>query len=62
MIQSFMKWYGEPVDDVKIKVPKTRPPYIEDSDVEKVECQVSKQRYTPADIRSAPSDDKCFSF
>ena len=35
-IKSFMKWYGEPMDDFGIKVPKTLPPYTEDSDVDKV--------------------------
>ena len=29
MIRGFMKWYGEPIDDVKIKVPKTLPSYTE---------------------------------
>jgi len=35
-IKSFMKWYGEPMDDFKVRVPKTIPPYTEDSDVDKV--------------------------
>jgi integrase/recombinase XerD len=36
MIKAFMKWYGEPIDDFKVKVPKTLPPYTEDSDIEKL--------------------------
>jgi integrase len=44
MIRSFMKWYGELIDDVKIKVPKTLPPYTEDSDVEKVLAVIPKKR------------------
>jgi len=44
MVRSFMKWYGEPIDDVKIKVPKTLPPYTEDSDIEKILALVSDKR------------------
>ncbi len=36
MIKAFMKWYGEPLDDVKVRVPKSLPAYTEDSDVEKL--------------------------
>jgi integrase len=36
MIKGFMKWYGEPLVDVNIKVPKTLPPYTEDVDIEKL--------------------------
>jgi len=35
-IKSFMKWYGEPMDDFRIKVPRSLPPYTEDSDVAKL--------------------------
>jgi integrase/recombinase XerD len=44
MIRGFMKWYGEPIDDVKIKVPKTLPPYTEDSDIEKLLVVIPKKR------------------
>ena len=36
MIRVFMKWYGEPMDDFKVKVPKTLPPYTEDSEIERL--------------------------
>jgi hypothetical protein len=36
MIKGFMKWYGEPLVDVNIKVPKTLPLYTEDVDIEKL--------------------------
>lgn len=36
MIRVFMKWYGEPMDDFRVKVPKNIPPYTEDSDIEKL--------------------------
>lgn len=36
MIRVFIKWYGEPMDDFRVKVPKTLPPYTEDSEVEKL--------------------------
>lgn len=44
MIKAFMKWYGEPIDDVKIKVPKTLPPYTEDADIEKLLAVIPKKR------------------
>ena len=36
MIKSFMRWYGQPIDEVKVRVPKPLPPYIEDAVVEKL--------------------------
>ena len=27
MVRVFMKWYGEPMDDFKVEVPKALPPY-----------------------------------
>jgi len=33
MLRMFMKWYGEPMDDLKVKIPKTLPPYTEDSEI-----------------------------
>jgi integrase/recombinase XerD len=35
-IKSFMKWCGEPMDNFKVKVPKTLPPYTDNSDIEKL--------------------------
>jgi site-specific recombinase XerD len=36
MIRVFMKWYGEPLNDLIVKVPKSLPSYTKDSDVEKL--------------------------
>lgn len=36
MLRVFMKWYGEPMDDLIIKIPKDLPAYTEDSDIEKL--------------------------
>jgi len=36
MLKMFMKWYGEPMDDIKIKIPKSLPPYTEDAQIEKL--------------------------
>jgi integrase/recombinase XerD len=44
MVRGFMKWYGEPIDDVRIKVPKTLPPYTEDSDIEKLLAAIPNKR------------------
>lgn len=35
-IKVFMAWYGEPMDHFRVKVPRTLPPYTEDSDIEKL--------------------------
>ncbi|MFC1991458.1 tyrosine-type recombinase/integrase [Chloroflexota bacterium] len=35
-IKGFMGWYGEPIDDVKIKVPKRLPQYVENEQIEKL--------------------------
>ncbi len=44
MIRVFMKWYGEPMDDLKVKVPKTLPPYTEDSDIEKLFAAIENKK------------------
>jgi len=36
MLRMFMKWYGEPMDDLRIKIPKSLPPYTEDTQIEKL--------------------------
>lgn len=44
MIRVFMKWYGEPMDDFRVKVPKTLPPYTKDSEVEKLFAAIENKR------------------
>ncbi|MEE9520657.1 MAG: tyrosine-type recombinase/integrase, partial [Dehalococcoidales bacterium] len=36
MLKGFMKWYGEPLEDLKIQRPKSIPPYTDDSQIEKL--------------------------
>jgi len=43
-IKSFMKWYGEPMDDFKVKIPRSLPPYTEDSDIEKLFQAIEKKK------------------
>jgi integrase/recombinase XerD len=43
-IKSFMKWCGEPMDNFKVKVPKTLPPYTENSDIEKLFATVENKK------------------
>ena len=31
-----MQWYGQPIDDFRVRIPRTLPPYTEDSDIDKV--------------------------
>ncbi|MFC2059930.1 tyrosine-type recombinase/integrase [Chloroflexota bacterium] len=44
MIKAFMKWYGEPIDDFNVKVPKNLPPYTEDADIEKLFSAIEAKR------------------
>ncbi|MFC2014616.1 hypothetical protein ACFLUP_01340 [Chloroflexota bacterium] len=44
MIQAFMTWYGLPLTDVRVKVPKSLPTYVEDTDIEKLLAVTSKKR------------------
>lgn len=44
MIRVFMNWYGEQMDDFKVKVPKNMPPYTEDSDIEKLFSAIQKKK------------------
>ncbi len=44
MIRVFMKWYGEPLEDFRIKVPKTLPPYTKDSEVERLLNAIGNKR------------------
>ncbi len=36
MLRMFMKWYGEPMDNLKIRIPKSLPHYTEDAQIEKL--------------------------
>jgi hypothetical protein len=45
---TYLKWYGEPMDDFKVKVPKTLPPYTEDSDIEKLFAAIENKKTTGA--------------
>ena len=44
MLKVFMKWYGKPMNDLKIKRPKSLPQYIEDSDIEKLLAAVKDKK------------------
>jgi len=39
-----MKWYGEPMDDFKAKVPRNMPPYTENSDIEKLFSAIENKK------------------
>ena len=36
MIKAFMRWYGQPLDDLRVRVPKSLPPYCEDEALDKL--------------------------
>ena len=43
-IKIFMKWYGEPMSDFKVKVPRTLPPYTRDSEVEQLLSAIENKK------------------
>lgn len=44
MVKAFMKWYGEPIEDLKIKVPKSIPKYTEDADIDQVRDAIANKK------------------
>ena len=44
MVKSFMKWYGQPMDEFKVKIPRTLPPYIEDDQIEQLLHVIESKR------------------
>ena len=57
MLRMFMRWYGEPIDDVKIKIPKSLPPYTEQAEVDKLlEAIASKKTHKRTIARSLTRD------
>ena len=44
MIKAFMKWYGEPILDLKIKVPKSIPQYTDEETVNKVREAIGQKK------------------
>ena len=43
-LKALMAWYGEPLDDFKVRVPKSLPPYTEDADIEKLFAAIEGKR------------------
>jgi len=43
MLRVFFKWYGEELD-IKVRVPKTMPPYTEDSDIDKLFSAIENKK------------------
>ncbi len=39
-----MKWYGEPIADLKIKVPKSIPKYTEDEEINRVREAIENKK------------------
>jgi len=33
LVKSFLKWDGQPLEEFKVKIPRTLPPYIEDAQI-----------------------------
>ncbi|MFC1938284.1 tyrosine-type recombinase/integrase [Chloroflexota bacterium] len=44
MIRIFMKWYGEPMDDFKVRVGKQLPPFTPDSEVERLFTAIENKK------------------
>jgi integrase len=44
MIKAFMKWYGEPILDLKIKIPKSIPAYTDVETINRVRRAISQKK------------------
>ncbi|MFC1966832.1 tyrosine-type recombinase/integrase [Chloroflexota bacterium] len=44
MVKSLMKWYGQPLEEFKVKIPRTLPPYVEDDQIERILQAMSSKR------------------
>jgi integrase len=44
MMRGFLKWYGKPIDDLKVKVPRSLPSYTDNEVIEKLKAAVSDKR------------------
>ena len=44
MVKGFMSWYGEPLDDLIIKVPKSIPKYTDDSTIDRVRDAIQNKQ------------------
>jgi integrase len=44
MIKAFMKWYGEAIDDLRIKIPKSIPKYTDDEAFQKVRDAMANKK------------------
>ncbi len=44
MVKAFMKWYGQPLEEFKVKIPRILPPYVEDDHVENILQAMSSKR------------------
>jgi site-specific recombinase XerD len=44
MIKPFMKWYGDPITDLRIKIPKSLPQYTAETDIDKVIDTIETKR------------------
>lgn len=50
-----MEWYGEPINDLKLRIPKSLPPYTEDSEIDKLFLAIeSKATHKGCIIRDRP--------
>ena len=53
VIKGFMKWYGEPIEDVKIHVPSPLPDYITDESINKIkEAMMNVKSHKKKSIRN----------
>jgi integrase len=52
MLKGLMKWYGEPLEDLKIRIPKSLPPYTDDAKIERlIQAIESKKTHKGTIIR-----------
>ena len=44
MVKPFMRWYGDPIDDIRIKIPRSLPQYTQDQTVDKLNAAIDSKK------------------
>ncbi len=57
-LKTFMKWYGQPMEDFHIKVPRALPQYVEDAEIDKLIRAVESKRSHNRDHRAGPANGR----
>jgi hypothetical protein len=63
MVRMFMKWYGEPINDFKVRVPRSLLPYTDNSDIDRlfqaIESKVTHKKLVTRDRLLVEQERQC---